>query len=522
MDWNRFTAVGGPRVAQIAASCFAVVLLSSCGGGGGGANPPLPFTAQAQICSPNNQYLADARSATMRGSLGTEKAWVSGYVDAKYLWFGETPSVDAGAPQYSNESNVYVSLDNYFNALLTPAITASGKFRDEFSFIYPTRLWDQLLNSGSSVGFGIEWYFGTLTSSSIGGVRIAYVHIGSPAAVQGLQRGDTLVMVDNVAADSNNQAGRDAVISRLFPANAVSYQFNFTRGGAPVNRTLVATNVTLTSVVPPTVFNVGGQNVGYLIFNDHILTAEQPLVNAFTSLSNASVTDLVLDLRYNSGGYLYLASEVAYMIAGAARTNSKVFERTVFNSKRQLENSDTGFFNTSCIPNASFQCTNVAALPTLNLSRVFILTGGSTCSASESIINGLRGVDVDVRLIGDTTCGKPYGFFGQDNCGISYFPMEFAGVNHKGFGEYADGFIPGGTGALANNVPGCAASDDFDRLLGDPAEAQLATALYLRANGSCPPIAAGRESPLSAALGTRGSVPKLAARSNRYGLVPER
>jgi hypothetical protein len=48
-------------------------------------------------------------------------------------------------------------------------------------------------------------------------------------------------------------------------------------------------------------------------------------------------------------------------------------------------------------------------LPTLNLKRLYVLTSPSTCSASESLINGLRGADFPVVQVGTTTCGKPYG-----------------------------------------------------------------------------------------------------------------
>jgi hypothetical protein len=313
----------------------------------------------------------------------------------------------------------------------------------------------------------------------------------------------------------------------LYPATTSSHAFRFSRGGVTQSAdvSLTPTSVTLTSVQAPQVLNVGGQNVGYLLFNDHVLTAEQPLIDAFTTLQNAGVSDLVLDLRYNGGGYLYIASQVAYMIAGPVRTNGQVFERTLFNSKRQAENSNTEFINVACIPNPSnFNCTSSANLPTLNLGRVFILASDSTCSASEAIINGLRGIGVDVRLIGSTTCGKPYGFFGQDNCGLTYFPIEFQGVNADGFGDYADGFVPG-TGNTGSNVNGCEANDDLDHPLGDQAEGQLAQALFHRAGGTCMAVQIGssRASPL-ALRGAKApaSVIKPAALTNRHGRMPVR
>ena len=91
-----------------------------------------------------------------------------------------------------------------------------------------------------------------------------------------------------------------------------------------------------------------------------------------------------------------------------------------------------------------------------------------------------------VILIGDDTCGKPYGFYPTDNCGITYFTIQFRGENEKGFGDYADGFVIGGSDNGQDVVRGCVVADDFDHLLGDEQEARLAAALSYRETGSCP------------------------------------
>ena len=130
-----------------------------------------------------------------------------------------------------------------------------------------------------------------------------------------------------------------------------------------------------------------------------------------------------------------------------------------------------------------------SALPTLNLNRVFVLTTSSTCSASEAIINGLRGADIEVIQIGSGTCGKPYGFYPTDNCATTYFTIQFSGINNKGFGEYADGFAPKNTIDNAFQpvlLNGCALADDFSQPLGNANEALLKTALNYRNTGSCP------------------------------------
>ena len=105
----------------------------------------------------------------------------------------------------------------------------------------------------------------------------------------------------------------------------------------------------------------------------------------------------------------------------------------------------------------------------------------------------MRGVDVDVVLIGGTTCGKPYGFYPADNCGQTYFSVQFKGVNEKGFGDYADGFAAvNASSAFPVKIPGCSVADDFDRELGVASEGMLAAALAYRASGTCPaPSGAG-------------------------------
>jgi C-terminal processing protease CtpA/Prc len=494
---------------------FAIAL-SACGGGGGSDSPPAPAgdVATAQQCSPNNPYRADASAATSVGTLASEKRWLRSYFDQAYLWYAEVPTVDATLPAYSNDTTpgYYASIDDYFEALKTPAIVAgTTRRKDQFSFTYPTRAWNQLAQSGVSAGYGIEWSVASSTPPR--GIRIAYVEPGSPAAAAGLLRGDRLQSVDGVGADDGTAGGVATLNAALFPsALGTSRSFVFTRGATTLPATaLTSAAITKQPVLVSRVLNVGGRSTGYIVFNDHIATAEAQLVTAVDSFRTAGVTELVLDLRYNGGGYLYLASQLAYMIAGPTPTAGKVFERLQYNDKRTAESnasrSSIGFYDTSCDLNSSLNCTSSRPLPSLGLPRVTVLVSGDTCSASESIVNGLRGVDIDVRLVGTSTCGKPYGFTAKDNCGVSYFPIEFQGVNAKGQGDYAGGF-----------AARCVASDDLDRALGDPAEGQLAAALTLISTGACPPAV---PKPAGSAKATEPAVPQLVrspARENRIHL----
>jgi len=248
----------------------------------------------------------------------------------------------------------------------------------------------------------------------------------------------------------------------------------------------------VTETTVPVAIKLNSGQVGYLLFNDLIATSEKELVDAVSQLQG--VSDLVLDLRYNSGGYQDIAAELAYMIAGPGPTSSgtATFESIKFNDKYSTSTTNpatgaaltpTVFHNTT----QGFSLTAGQALPHLDLQTVYVLTGPETCSASEAIINGLRGVNVNVVEIGSTTCGKPYGYYPRDNCGTTYFTIQFAGVNALGFGDYAGGFSPQNTTSGAGvAVPGCSVADDFSHNLGDPQEGQLSVALAYRTNPMCP------------------------------------
>ena len=187
---------------------------------------------------------------------------------------------------------------------------------------------------------------------------------------------------------------------------------------------------------------------------------------------------------------------------GGNNVVGKTFERLMFSSKHPTTNPVTGV---ALAPTLFHQTTqgfpgtpDDTPLPTLNLTRVYVLTGSSTCSASEAVINSLRGANVAVYQIGSTTCGKPYGFYPKDNCGTTYFSIQFKGVNAANFGDYPDGFSPSNTnGVKGVELPGCAVADDFSHDLGDVSEARLAAALAFRASNnsqsSCPtpPVSSG-------------------------------
>ncbi len=262
----------------------------------------------------------------------------------------------------------------------------------------------------------------------------------------------------------------------LFPNQpSASVSLTFRSPGASATQTTGLTSATFstTTVSQPTILSLpGGGTAGYLLFNQHLFTAEQGLNDALTFFKQQGVSELVLDLRYNTGGYLFIAEEVASMIGGAP-VQGNVFERLLFNSKHPEKTNDPkNTFLFSALDSKG------ASLPQLDLNRVFVLTGSNTCSASEAIINGLLPY-VQVVRIGWTTCGKPYGFIQTNNDQQAYFAIQFEGVNADGHDDYTSGF-----------APTCQVYEDLNYPLGDIREARLNAALYFMSNGACPSVTA--------------------------------
>lgn len=449
--------------------CALILSLVACGGGGGTAGGCIGSTA---VCFPsvNTTPAASLPPLTLPPGPSSapietlanvctpsaEKTWVRAHLDDVYLWYREIVNVFPTS---------YADAREYFDALLV-------RTHDRFSFTAVQAEIDKYFESGEEIGYGIS-----LVNEN-GRLRVTLTQPNSPAAQQNIVRGTDIVGINGVAI---GLLSRNEQIAALYPTKAgQSNSFDVLDPGASAPRSvqLSATAITRSPVPKSTVITSSdNKKIGYLVFTDHISTAEDALANTIGEFKRQGIDDLVLDVRYNGGGYLYIASELASMIAGSAVKN-QIFEKLQYNDKHADQTNDPnysfGFFNTKM---------DSTPLPQLNLRRVFVLTGPGTCSASESIINSLAPF-MRVVTIGGVTCGKPYGMQQANNCGTAYFAIRFQGVNSLGQGDYTDGF-----------VPNCAAGDDLNHALGDPAERLLSIALAYRVEGACPMLGISR--PLS-------------------------
>jgi carboxyl-terminal processing protease len=472
-------------------------LAGGSGGGGGGIGGGGNSNVWMQgVFKPSSTFMAQCaapRSGTdpgtgkaypdVQGSTLTQNNWLRSWTNELYLWYNEVTDLDP---------SLYSTAD-YFNKLKTTQSDAAGQAKDKFHFTYATSTWETLSTSDIQPGYGAQWVLVSTTPPRQ--LIVAYTIPNTPATAANLARGAQILTIDGVdLVNAGDQASVNTLNKGISPATVgESHTFTVQDPGSSTTRTVTLTsqNITENPVPLVTTFPTSSGTVGYVIFDDHQATAEAGLVNAVNQLQSAHITDLILDIRYNGGGFLDIANELAYMIAGPGPTAGESFYNQQFNSKNPSTNPVTGqpltpeAFHTQT---QGFSVPSGQALPTLNLARVFVLTGPSTCSASEAVVNGLQGVNVQVIQIGTTTCGKPYGFYPQDNCGTTYFTIEFRGVNAQGFGNYPDGFSASNSNAVASGatLPGCQVADDFTHALGDPGEARLAAALSYTTNPMCP------------------------------------
>jgi carboxyl-terminal processing protease len=450
--------------------------------------PSVTFEALCEHPRSGIDPTSGASYPDIQGTLLDEMNWQRSWSNDVYLWYDEI--VDRNPADFNDKFK-------YFDTLRTEERLPSGNPKDRFHFTYDTAEWEQLQQSGVSYGYGATWAI--LASSSPREIVVAFTEPNTSATnpPANLSRGARILEVDGVdAVNADTQAEIHILNAGLFPEeDGETHRFTVLDLDSNTPRTFSMQAGSFVSTPVQSVQTIATETgpVGYMLFNRHIAIAQEQLIEAVRALAAEGVTDLVLDLRYNSGGLLRLSSQLAYMVAGIAHTRDQIYYFEQFNNKYPTTKPFTGEPNDPIpfidftLDYSSSEDADEKPLPALDLDRLFVLTTSHTCSASEALINGLRGVDIEVIQIGTTTCGKPFGYYPIDNCGTTYFTINFTGENAKGFGKYADGFSPADTGGTGDtSLPGCSVTDDFSHVLGDRQEALLATALFYRENDRCP------------------------------------
>lgn len=437
-------------------TAVAVAALAGCGGGSSTPSDDGPFSC----------------------SVAGQKSWLRDYFYDWYFWYAVSPSPDP-AP--------YATVADYFEALLYTG-TDPNFPADRWSGYESTESFNRYYGDGQTLGYGISVAGLEVTGLPSQPLYVRYVEPLSPAGGRVL-RGDQVLSINGrSAADMISDPNGFDVLSSTAAGETITLVLRNSTGDRTV--TVASAIFALTPVPLSRVITTpGGRKLGYVMVNSMIDQASVPLAQIFTGFRNQGVTEAVLDLRYNGGGLVSMASTVGSYIAGQ-RGAGQVFARLLYNDKRSVAENETFLFQS--LANA------------VGSGTVYVLMGRRTCSASEQVINGLRGVGVNVIAIGETTCGKPVGFLPKsDSCGTTYSIVNFESVNRLNEGRYFDGF-----------QATCPVAENFTKALAADDEPLLAAARWVADTGACP-VAATREQPLSQRKATRGAEP-----GERQGMIP--
>jgi carboxyl-terminal processing protease len=420
------------------------------------------------------------------------------YAKEAYYWYDGLPTYASFNPRSFTGSTDLDALTKEVDAISQYKINPStGKPYEyyaaapgaaKYSFIDQGQVSTQLNGTNNNFGFSPLY-------NDVNDLRIKYVYPGSPADLAGVKRGYKIISINgnsDLAYDGGTGTHTQFVINAYANSSTITMvlqKADLTNVTVSLTAAAYTSNPVLTY---KTIDNGNGKIVGYIVFNSFTsdANADPKLDAAFNYFQTQGITDLVVDLRYNGGGFVSTAEYLDNLIVPAAKTGTTMYsyyfndilisgqQKLLFNQVRrdaatnQLYNY--GQFSYTVAGNT----TKFTKKGPLALSRVFFIVTGSTASASELTINNLR-PHMDVQLIGTTTYGKPVGFFDIDINKYQMYIPEFETKNASGQGGYYTGMVPG-----SSTYPGVNDYDDVTKDFGDPTEALLAHALNYVKNGT--------------------------------------
>ncbi|KIM13206.1 MAG: hypothetical protein KU38_00645 [Sulfurovum sp. FS08-3] len=389
--------------------------LVGCGGGGGATSSSFP------IYDDNKTQSSSTNSPSVSDFTSSDKQFLRLLFGTEYLWYDKI--------DITIDTNLYDNPQAMIDALRYQEL-------DRWSYSETYEEYENFANQTSSGSFGFTYETQTF--------QITSVVLGSPAQSAGLERGDILVSIndENITAQGLSEAK-----SRLNQEAT----FGLLRGDESLQITMAPAIYTY-QVTQHQIFTTpNGKRVGWMRYDQFSSSSYEEFDRAFDVFKEQNIEELIIDVRYNGGGYLTTASNLMDKIAGYA-----------YDSKIQ--------FVLQHNPNQSYQDSYYAfekdSNSLSNLKRIFFLTTPHSASASEVVINSLKPY-MEVYTIGTTTHGKPVGMHGRSYGEYIYWLINFELVNANGEGDFYSGI-----------APTCEAKDTFDYPQNDPNDTMLKEALY--------------------------------------------
>jgi C-terminal processing protease CtpA/Prc len=400
--------------------------------------------------------------------------WILENMELYYLWNDEIPQ----------KTDPTLAPADYFESLLSS--------KDRFSWIQENFIELQESFSGISMEAGYDFNLALIENSSQVVGYITYIKPNSPASRSPLKRGDFFLEINGKQLTESNYL---SLINATSSAHTLGIAIGFPEISRIESISLSVEKYEENPILLDTIYRIDNKKIGYIVYNffapdngDGSISYEKELNNLFGKFQG--VDDLILDLRYNSGGYLTTALSLTSMIS--ERNTNDIFSIEVYNSLlnsylRGIYGPDynkTYFVDSLERYNDKNQVVERTLINKLGMNKLHVITSSRTASASEILINVLKAY-IDVIIIGGTTVGKNVGsitIYEEDaekqktnKWGLQPIVVKFA--NKKGFADYEKGFAPNRKEAELN-------SDAILLPLGDTNERLLQAALDMIAGNN--------------------------------------
>jgi C-terminal processing protease CtpA/Prc len=301
--------------------------------------------------------------------------------------------------------------------------------------------------AGITTTFGYTLSLYRLQSDDIIGV-VLYTTPNSPAANAGLKRGDIIIEMNGGKITMNNYLD-------LYYASSLQLrcgELDRTTGvisALPEVRNITAVNMYENPINTYKIIEKSGHKIGYLCYTGYQMQSEAELIRIFKDFKSAGVREVALDLRYNPGGY----SRTSLLLSSILAPESAIKHKSIF-----LEHHYNALYTAFLVENK--YALNELFVDTLsvnmNLSRLYVLTGSRTASASEATMVGLKPY-LQVVQVGNTTSGKycggvllaPEDIFNREsndyyanfsNWGMYIMIYRFANI--YGINSFTGGLVP--------------------------------------------------------------------------------
>ncbi len=410
--------------------------------------------------------------------LTQEQKWTSEVFSAMqtiYLWNDALPAT-LDATKYTTAAKAL----EYLSGLKINSET--GQAIDHYSFLDKIGSLSGEIAQGTASGDYGFMITAAFNSSNQVSFFVTYVYKNSPAGMAGVARTYEIVSVNGsdavhpeITSDGylvSTSAGYSNMVNALFNSSTASFGFK-KPDGTTFTTSLNVGSYTINSVLYDAVLKVGTKKVGYVVFNRFLGTSSQTeLTNTIENFQANDVKNLIVDLRYNGGGSVETCEKLCSMLAPSQANGKMMYTYKMSTDLTQYFVSQKENFTTNFAKTNSFEPT-----------QLYFIVSGSTASAAELLINNLRPYySGNLFLIGQTTYGKPCGFWAtpigytadqtKTKEGYDLYAVSFETVNANMEGGYYAGMTPGTT-----KYPGVLANDSFWLPWGDLNDARLAQAV---------------------------------------------